>query len=280
MKSIYEKFRDDLIEEGFSIDRANGLTGIRIRMDVGNFSRRCRKGDCYPSIRRINIHLTNYCDLKCPECCSLCHVAPDNTHMSMDEFNFLMDYSFHNKEWGEIVLYGGEPTFHPNFFDIIDILDEYRKKYLCCTVKICTNGYSDKTKEIISKIPDWVVIENSTFAGFSLKLKGHRSMTIAPIDLPEYKNDEFSKGCWTSPHCGRAYASDGFFPCSAAAHINRVMGLNLGIKDINTGCNGKMKDIMPSFCKFCGLYIYPFRYSNRNEISPTWEKAIKKYNER
>lgn len=70
------------------------------------------------------IQITTKCNMNCSHCCNY---EENGEHMTFDMFKEVLN------KWGEtlkknnrcIVLGGGEPTIHPNFWEIID----YSKKY-------------------------------------------------------------------------------------------------------------------------------------------------------
>ncbi len=71
------------------------------------------------------IEVTDACNLKCPVCYA--NSGPDRqTYKTMDEIRAMLDVTCRNEGEPDVVqISGGEPTLHPNFFDI---LDEARKR--------------------------------------------------------------------------------------------------------------------------------------------------------
>ena len=67
-----------------------------------------------------NIAIVNYCNLKCPYCFAEDMIKEENTFMSLDDYNKLLDFILKNPQ-DRIGILGGEPTLHPNFSDIINI---------------------------------------------------------------------------------------------------------------------------------------------------------------
>lgn len=107
----------------------------------------------------FSINVTNVCNLSCSGCNQLCGLYPKekNWFISIEDFKFSIecfreyikinwarkDYPKENKYCG---LYGGEPTLHPSFEEIISILHENDDLPFC----IYTNGrtFLDQLKEI------------------------------------------------------------------------------------------------------------------------------------
>jgi hypothetical protein len=198
-----------------------------------------------------------------------------------------------NYIWHKIALNGGEPTLHPHFLEIVDIICGYKnnnKKFFNnftknCVVEVVTNGYGRKVNKVLASITDPCVTIRNDFIGkgcsIQNKLDSHFDFYVAPIDLEEYKNDAFTKGCKFARTCGMAYTDNGFYPCSVSAHIDRVMSLNLGLPTLEDVRNTNMDMMLSSFCKYCGLYKNDKK--NNLEGSPmslTWKEIYKKHNKR
>lgn len=159
----------------------------------------------------------------------------------------------------------------------------------------------------MSKIPDDIEIENSNKS--SSFQPQFAPINVAPIDSEEHKSSDFSKGCWIPSLCGIALDMHGYYPCSAAAAFDRVIGFDKGKKSFP-----KFKDLEKMFsiyCKFCNHFVdeinnyaeFPvideesaekfeiihkenFSETQKNNYytetiySKTWEKAMKKYKEK
>ena len=83
-----------------------------------------------------NIMLTYRCNLKCPYCFANEFVNKDNTNITLE--NFKEAVNFITKEGpARIGLIGGEPTLHPEFDEILNILINNRFVSECT---IYTNG--------------------------------------------------------------------------------------------------------------------------------------------
>lgn len=70
-----------------------------------------------------NIAIVNYCNLKCPYCFADDMIKEENSFMSLEQYNKLLDFIL--KDPGSRVgILGGEPTLHPNLIDILKITSE------------------------------------------------------------------------------------------------------------------------------------------------------------
>lgn len=72
------------------------------------------------------VEITDRCNLTCPVCYAGSSTAPHLKHRSLDEVKAMLDATVANEGEPDVVqLSGGEPTLHPQFFEI---LDECRKR--------------------------------------------------------------------------------------------------------------------------------------------------------
>ncbi len=239
------------------------------------------------NINVVEICLTCDCNLSCPNCCHSCSNFPSKEEMPLERVsNFIEESIKQNHLWRRIALIGGEPTLHPNFLEALDIICKYKytnKKFLShfakdCIIEVVTNGYGKEVNEVLSSISDpGVTIRNDfiTYGGsIQRKMNTHYDFYVAPIDLEEYKNDNFLNYCDNANFCGMGYTNNGFYPCSIAAHIDRVMGLNLGVQTLEEARSTNMDLMLESFCKYCGFY----RNDKKNNLdgrimSSTWQKV-------
>jgi MoaA/NifB/PqqE/SkfB family radical SAM enzyme len=241
----------------------------------------------------VEIIITNDCDMKCPNCAHSCALFPSKEYMSLDSIRNFVDQSLElNYIWNKISLTGGEASLHPDFFEVLDIVSDYKrrakgiiKKFVDkCVIDVATHGCTKRSNDIVSKInnPE-VVVKNSMdqFKEPLQKFKYHFDFYVAPIDLEEYKGDDFSKFCFYPYMCGVSYSNRGFYPCSVSAHIDRVMNLDMGLPSLIDVKNTNMSTMMKYFCKYCGIYRAEKKHGNMNEkMSLTWQKAYKKYHEK
>lgn len=83
------------------------------------------------------IEITDRCNLECPVCYA--NSSPDqaNSHKSMEQIEFMLDQVVVNEGEPDVVqISGGEPTVHPQFFEVLDLAKKKPIKHLM----INTNG--------------------------------------------------------------------------------------------------------------------------------------------
>ena len=82
------------------------------------------------------VEITDQCNLTCPVCYS--ESSPQRlTHRSMEQIEFMLDRVVENEGQPDVVqISGGEPTIHPQFFDVLDAAKARPIKHLM----VNTNG--------------------------------------------------------------------------------------------------------------------------------------------
>jgi uncharacterized radical SAM superfamily Fe-S cluster-containing enzyme len=240
-----------------------------------------------PNLNKIEIDITYSCNLKCVGCDRSCTQAPENIHMPIQIIqNFLFQTEMTGHQWESVHILGGEPTLHPKFLEIIGLLDKWFKNNSPATeLKVISNGYSKKSRDILSLIPEYWH-HNKSFKDIK-NLPYFEPFNIAPIDLPEWEKEDFSKGCWISQYCGIGLTPQGYFPCAVSGGIERIFRLGNGLtllpQNIET-----LKSIYSDYCCFCGHFFqdqYRSRSVRKNtgfdvsNISHSWNQAYLKWRE-
>ena len=212
-------------------------------------------------------------------------------HMSLGQIEkFVKESMDHQKKWKEILLEGGEPTLHPRFFDIIDILMRYKKDFSPWTnIKVITNGYGEKVDRILSSLPANEVDVFNSRKRRTLQ-ENHCAFNIAPCDLGEFRPSDFSQGCYLPVFYGLGLTRYGYYPHPICGSIDRVFGFDMGRKKLPT-VDDSMEDHFDKFCRLCGFFrfntlkkktknAFDMEKSLRGKVSPTWERAYKGYAEK
>lgn len=261
--------------------------------------RGCRRPQFLRNPWKIEIDITWECDVYCINCNRSCRQAPTNERMTIEQIEKFVDEAVSkNILYDQIFVSGGEPTLHPELLEIIDILIHYKKSFSKDTkLLLYTNGFSEKGKNILTKIPSDVAIENSSKTGH-IHPHFHR-FNVAPIDTESRNNKNWEAGCTHAALWAMGLGRYGYYQCPLAASIDRVVGYDIGRKELPTE-NDTMIDQMKILCKYCGLQFPEYtagksllssQYapdSNRildlpdvdgaiEDISPTWQKIYKEY---
>lgn len=184
---------------------------------------------------KIEIAITYLCNKKCIQCDMSCFQAPSNEHMTLDQIDRFLQESINKSiKWQEIKIMGGEPTLHPNFFIILEKFLNYKYKYNNNMIlRIITNTYGKKVNSILDEVnnryPNEFVIKKSYVEN---PIKVFRPFNVAPRDKLLWKNSNFTNGCWVLRDCGMGFTPSGFYPCLIAGGIDRIIGRNLGRREI------------------------------------------------
>jgi hypothetical protein len=178
-----------------------------------------------------------------------------------------------DRKWEKIRVMGGEPTTHPHLFDILKSLLAYKNEFSPKTrIIIVSNGFGPKVNRILSKIPDGIEIENTRKISIAQEFY---SFNIAPVDLAQYKQADFSRGCFLTVFCGIGLNMYGFYPCAVGGGIDRVSGFGIGRKE-SPACDDLMRDELKILCRYCGHFKWDNTKYNQEEISSSWKEIYEK----
>ena len=252
-----------------------------------------RTGPPYRSrMNRIIIDLTHYCDLSCSNCNRSCgkDQAPSREVISADQIRKFTEESINRGiKWERIWLEGGEPALHPDLDEIFSILLRYKSDFFKnCEITLCTNGNSDKAKEMYHSHPEGIIIKNSFKS--AIPDQAHFPFNTAPSDIPEFANADFTRGCYIHKIFGLGLNRYGYYPHPVCGSIDRVFGFDIGKKKIPESAES-MSGQMDKLCRYCGHFIeyhkggkidfksiiFKNRYLPHNSISDIWVKAYSKY---
>jgi len=220
------------------------------------------------------IDITYACNLKCHNCNRSSTQLPTGDRMSVGQVrHFLDETRARGLRWKCLRLVGGEPTIHPQFLEIVEAIVQYRAEYSPHTIiEVTSNGYGERTKRMLTLLPSEVRV-NNTAKTASRTPPSFTTFNVAPIDLPRYAREDFSKGCWITQNCGLGVTPYGYYPCAVAAGIDRVFGFNLGRKNLPSADDG-MTDELRTFCALCGHFKPETREPLTAQLnSPVWQRA-------
>lgn len=227
---------------------------------------------------RIEIDITYQCNLKCRSCNRSCTQALSKDQMTAAQIRKFVDESVKNNTgWKIIRLLGGEPTLHPELLDILDILSDYKKRYLPdASIILVSNGSGREVNEVLKKVPDVITIENSN--KITEGTESHIDFNNAPVDYFWNVFVDYTNGCWILEACGVGLTPYGYYYCAVAGSIDRVFGFDIGRKALPSQ-DDLMKDQMRRLCRYCG-HFFENRCFVRKDISHSWKKAYAGYNAR
>jgi len=171
--------------------------------------------------------------------------------MTVDQVGHFVDESLDNGVvWERIRVLGGEPTLHPRFFDILDELLRYRAAVPDVVIEVATNGYGDRVRAVLERLPAGVVVEDTAKDTVE---QPFASFNVAPVDLPAYRRADYRNGCPVTEVCGIGLGPYGYYPCAVAAGIDRIVGWDMGRGELPSP-DDEMADQLEAFCSRCGSF--------------------------
>jgi hypothetical protein len=229
---------------------------------------------------RIEIDITYKCNLKCINCDRSCRQAPSHEAMSLEQIRKFIDESIRGRrKWERIRILGGEPTLHPEFLPITELLLLYRKNFSPDTViQVATNGRGATVNNALSRVSKEIVIINTCKKSPVNKFS---PINVAPKDCIMYKDVDYSNGCFIPSLCGIGLTRYGYYPCAAGGAIDRVFGFDIGKKNLPV-VNQPMINELKILCGYCGHFKSNIKYERitKEMMSTSWKIAYRKYKKR
>ena len=242
-----------------------------------------------PQYRRsrdlIEIDITYLCNLHCLNCNRSATQAPDEMHMSPAMVSRFVDESMErSKRWRRVRVMGGEPTLHPEFRKIVEMLLRYQEWNPNCIVEVVTNGYGPRVARELELLPARVLVDNAVKTG---RVQPYFvPFNLAPIDDARYWFSNFRNGCDVMEDCGMGLTPLGYYYCAAAGGIDRILGKSLGRNDLPDD-RDDMLGVVERCCGLCGRFrdghfvpriLRPGLRTKR--ISKTWRALYTQWKER
>jgi len=226
---------------------------------------------------KIEIDILHRCNVLCCNCSRSCAQAPAELLMTPDQIRGFVDESLASgRQWKKIKICGGEPALHPQLFEILEILCQYRERHLPDTpIEMDSAGYGGQVKKVLSRIPSGVNIVNSRKTPVSRPL--FVPVNDAPVDSLSGRHLDFRNGCFI-PQYTMGLNANGYYPCIVAGAIDRVFGLDMARKNLPP-IDDEMRDLMNEFCPFCGCFRH-FYLTDKQTSSISWHRAFTSYNRR
>jgi len=233
--------------------------------------------DCDPSQRpklaamlsRIELEITTACNLKCYNCDRSSRQAVSAEGMDVGQVAHFVDESLElGWAWRKIVLLGGEPTLHPGLFEILDELNRYRSRRPHVIIQLTSNGYGPRVNRTLDRLPDWVEVRNTNKTSV---VQPFAAYNLAPQDLSEFADADYSGSCTIPFQCGMALTRYGYYPCGAGASIDRIFGFGLGVASLHEVTPQGLVAEFSRLCRHCGHFHG--RRAETEVMSSSWSEA-------
>jgi len=247
-----------------------------------------------PGHHRIVVDLTTACDVGCVDCNRSCgsNQAPAWEHLPVAQIEHFVDESVaQDRRWQVVQLEGGEPTLHPQFREIVERLEAYRRRHSPATViKVISNGHSEACREAVAALPGTVDCYVTGKRG--PREDSHCAFNLAPVDLTEFAGADFSSGCFLPAHEGLGLSCRGYYPHPVCAGIDRVFGFDVGRKALPRA-DDDLREQFARLCPLCGMFRFlagvdrtrpdlmpdSRERSMRGTMSPSWVRAYARFRE-
>lgn len=201
---------------------------------------------------RIEIDITYACNLKCFNCNRSVRQAPERLHMPLSMIEDFVEQSIKGgKQWQRIRVLGGEPTVHPKFLEIINVLCRYREWNPSCLIEVVSNGHGEHVKQQLEALPASVWVENSSKESNIQPSFG--PFNDAPQDDVKYANKDFTNACAIVEDCGMGLTPLGYYPCAVAGGIDRILKKGMGTSSIPED-GDDMRQTLAECCRLCGRF--------------------------
>lgn len=199
--------------------------------------------------KAIQVEITNYCSMQCPNCTRFIGHQPKSYFMSLDGIEEALQslVGFKNK----VGCMGGEPTLHPEFKEVCELYQMYLPKE---KRGLWTNGFNwDKYEDIIRKT---FPIKNIVYNDHSFKYLGyHQPLLIASKDIikDEILRKRLIDNCWIQKRWSGSINPNGAFFCEVAAAMDLLFDLKGGWKVERDWWRKKPEDFQDQVDLYCGL---------------------------
>ena len=212
----------------------------------------------------VELEITLRCNHACPSCSRHCNIFDYGpTDMSMLEIEKFVKEAQASKGVKILSVMGGEPTIHPRFVDIVELLhQDLVKPGVVGLLRIATNG--KKPLPRLSFKPATVVSLPSQ--------KKHRYSFIAPQD-----SGQATLNCRVPYTCGVALNKFGYSPCGAGGAVARLFGLGQFIRDRLPSSPEEFIDYRNLLCTLCQASAMKPKMSHRDRTpSRSYLKILEK----
>jgi hypothetical protein len=223
-----------------------------------------------PSRDCIEIDITYKCNLNCLNCNRSCTQMPSRLEMPVATIETFIAQTLERRiPWKRIRILGGEPTLHSRFFDIVDLLIDYRRVHNpAVRLVVGTNFYGRRVRRILRQLPPSISIK-STLKTSPTNL--FKPFNVAPVDTRYNRFSDYTCACRIIAECGLGLTPSGYYLCAVAGGIDRILGYQLGRPTLPEASD-TFEDQSAAFCPLCGHFGFQWP-TRKPRISKTWRLA-------
>jgi hypothetical protein len=217
-------------------------------------------------LHSIEIEICTGCNLRCVNCDRSVRQAPSNEFMTVDQIRKFVDESIDCRwKWDHITLLGGEPTLHPELDGVLATLARYHDHDPGTEFRMLSNGYGERVNTTLAALPPWITVVVTHKSPKVVPL--FSPFNLAPCDETGGAAEDFSGGCSITELSGLGLSRYGYYACGPGASIDRIFGLDLGIKSLADVTPERVRSQLGALCGRCGHYTHFDRPSLEAKIA-------------
>jgi hypothetical protein len=228
----------------------------------------------------IELDITDFCNMKCFMCsrgCDLNNIKKGMLSIS-DIEKFLKESVDIDYKWKIIRIIGGEPTIHPDFIKIIDIIYDYKIKHNPdLKIWLTTNGVTEKSRQLAAAVAERLFFLDATgkVAGEYVN-PGFWSPYMKPADLGITIDEQFMIRCIAPSEYAMSLTSAGYCICGCHSSVFlRILGKDSEMKSVKDLLNTeKFTKQMKELCSICGFQVKTYEFN----VSDYWKKVFEEKN--
>lgn len=230
-----------------------------------------------PKMVRLKVNVTYRCDRSCPNCNRATALCPSDGSDDVSP-EYLKDMLVGCRDMGvrfrSIWLTGGEPTMHPRFLEIVEVLDWYRKSYRRCQIRSYTYHRPQSHWMVEKAAAEFGLLVRDTQKASPQKQTFAAQM--APVDDPRIGPDApYFKGCWNARKCGTCLDARGFWCCPIGAAVARAFRIPPTITRPEDYTDVNIMAQYGLVCRYCGYWSHNRpKDIGKFELSKSWRDAV------
>lgn len=233
--------------------------------------------------QHAEIHPTYLCNLSCVGCNRMCFLKPSVPDMTVED---LVEFFRQAKElnWNPIIRFvGGEPTLHPDFFEMLDLSRRFTGDTQ--RIQLWSNGYGSRVQDILEKVK---ADKLAAIMKFTQKREGSITHDLTAFCLAPADYGDTRPPCGlhaAGNNCGICVDSQGYAVCPCGGAIAGYLKKDFMTRVLADLFNEQWaKKHVRSMCQWCGAYLgYKYKGRKQNvklcgiEMSKSWAEAAHQY---
>lgn len=222
-----------------------------------------------PTSNKAEWHITYSCNLSCVNCNRLSFLnTPHTPDMILEDAAEFLRQAKELNWFPSIIIIGGEPTTHPDFYEFCRMAREYLGHD--GLVQVWSNGSAPNSMEILQSAKDRY---NISVPADTHKAKSQvlhiDDLFVSPADFGVKRNECY---CHSNSICGISVDAGGYTPCASGGAIDAILKLGIRTKKLadlfDNEWAAKTTEVM---CAHCGNAL---SYILNGEEKEHWRKNV------